>query len=89
MSMIRTLNWLKGPEAKAVEKIDAAFPATAAPDEQNIVSADTQHLQTCDECRDAQQDFAGKTREAILADERYYPRLANAFQEKLARATQR
>lgn len=77
--MIESLKWLKGSEAKIVEKINSAFPSTFPPSEQDIVGADIEHLEKCDECRDAQQNFAGKTRESIFADERNYPHLVNAF----------
>ena len=71
--------WQNRPEAKIIEKILSAFPATSSPDDQNIVAAETSHLAVCDECRNAQRYFAGKTREAILDDERHYPHLVHAF----------
>ncbi len=73
------MNWLKDPEAKVVEKILLAFPVTPPPKDENIVGAGIEHLRKCDECRDAQQFFAGKTREIILADERNYRHLVSAF----------
>jgi hypothetical protein len=79
MSMIGTMNWLKDPEAKVVEKITLAFLITPPPKDENIVGAGIGHLQKCDECRNAQHFFEGKTREIILGDERNYPHLVNAF----------
>ncbi|HKS39567.1 MAG TPA: hypothetical protein VJX74_03060 [Blastocatellia bacterium] len=79
MSMIDTMNWLKDPEAKVVEQIISAFPITPPPRDENLVCAGIEHLQKCDECRNAQQFFKGKTREIILGDERNYPHLVNAF----------
>lgn len=79
MSMIETMKWLKGPETKVIDKIISAFPATSLPDDQRIVDAKTEHLKRCDECRDAQVLFTGKTREIILGDELNYPHLVNAF----------
>ncbi len=77
--MIKKAQWQNRPEAKIIERILSAFPAAMPPDEKNIVAAEPAHLATCDECRDAQQYFAGKTRDAILDDERNYPHLVNAF----------
>jgi hypothetical protein len=79
MWIIKKAHWQNRPEAKIIEKILSAFPATIPPDEKNIVAAGSAHLAVCDECRDAQQYFAGKTREPILEDEGNYPYLVNAF----------
>ena len=69
----------KRPEAKVVEKVISAFPFTLPPKDENLVGAGIEHLQKCDECRNAQQFFEGKARETILGDERNYPHLVNAF----------
>src|SRR4051812_9219169 len=79
MRIIKKAHWQNRPEAKIIEKILSAFPATIPPDEKNIVAAGSAHLAVCDECRDAQQFFAGKTREPLLDDEGTYPYLVNAF----------
>lgn len=73
------MRWVKGPEAKVIEQIISAFPFTPPPDDRNLVNADIDHLRKCDECRNARQFFAGKTRESILGDERNYNHLVNAF----------
>jgi len=77
--MIKKAPWQNRPEAKVIGKILSAFPETTPPDDKNIVTAEPAHLAACDECRDAQQYFVGKTREDILYDERIYPHLVNAF----------
>ena len=77
--MIKKARWQNRPEAKVIGKILSAFPETTPPDDKDIVAAEPAHLAACDECRDAQQYFAGKTREDILYDERNYPHLVNAF----------
>jgi hypothetical protein len=77
--MIKKTPWHNRPEAKVIEKILSVFPETMPPDNKNIVAAEPAHLAVCDECRDAQQYFVGKTREDILYDERNHPHLVNAF----------
>jgi hypothetical protein len=62
-----------------IEKILSAFSTTLPPDEKNIVAAEVDHLGKCDECRAAQEFFAGRTKEDILNDSRNYPHLVNAF----------
>ena len=79
MWMIEKTQWQNHSESKLIERILSAFPATAPPNDRNIVAAETAHLAVCEECRDAQQYFSGKTREAILDDERHFPHLVNAF----------
>ena len=79
MWMNKKSQWQNRPEAIIIKKILSAFPTTEPPDDRNVVAAEISHQAVCDECRDAQQYFAGKTREAILDDERNYPHLVNAF----------
>ena len=78
MSMIEKAQWQNHPEFKVIERILSAFPVTTPPNDMNIVAAEASHLAVCDECGDAQQYFAGKTRGAILDDDRNYPHLVNA-----------
>jgi hypothetical protein len=77
--MIKNAPWQNRPEAEVIGKILSAFPEATPPDGKNIVAAGPAHLAACDECRDAQQYFVGKTRGDILYDERHYPHLVNAF----------
>jgi hypothetical protein len=66
-------------EASIIEKISLAFSTTPRPDDENLVTADSNHLRECDDCREAKHFFKGKTRQDILSDERNYPHLVNAF----------
>jgi hypothetical protein len=77
--MIETGQLPEDPEAGVIEKICLAFPFTAPPAGESLVNAEIEHLKECDECREAQQFFTGKSREIILSDERNFPHLVNAF----------
>jgi len=78
--MIETGQLPKDLEAGVIEKICSAFPFTAPPAGESLVNAEIEHLRKCDECREAQQFFTGKSREIILSDEQNFPHLVNAFQ---------
>lgn len=77
--MINRSKWQNRPDASVIENIISAFSTTPSPAPQNLVAADIEHLRKCDECRHAKDYFADKTREIILADERNYSHLVNAF----------